>query len=66
MDIPYEYDDGKVSMHRVMKIKRLHTYGKDAFGLAELKKHGTISVRGPRSVPYGLLRKLEKESENGT
>ncbi len=65
-DIPYEYDDGKVSMHKVMKIKRLHTYDKDMFGLAELKKHGIISVRGPRSIPYGLRHKLEKESESGT
>jgi len=66
VDIPYEYDDGKVSMHKVMKVKRLHTYDQDAFGLAALKEHGIISVRGPRGIPYGLRDKLEKESENGT
>lgn len=65
VDIPYEYNDGKVRMHKVMKIKRLHTYDKSAFGLAKLKEHGIMSVRGPRSIPYGLLYKLEKESENG-
>jgi len=66
VDIPYEYDDGKVSMHKVMKIKRLYTFDKDMFGLAELKKHGIVSVRGPRSIPYGLKCELEKESGNGT
>ncbi len=66
VDIPYEYDDGKVRMHKVMKIKRLHTYDKGMFGLDILKEHGTISVRGPRSIPYGLRYKLEKESGNGT
>lgn len=66
VDIPYKYDDGKVSMRKVMKIKLLHTYDKDAFGLKTLKEHGIISVRGPRSIPYGLRYKLEKESGNGT
>ncbi len=64
-DIPYEYDDGNVRMSRVMKIRRLHTYEEGMFGFAELKEHGIISVRGPRSVPYGLRFKLEKESGNG-
>lgn len=66
VEIPYEYDDGKVSMHKVMKIKRLHSYEKDAFGLDELKEHGIFAVRGPRSIPYGLRYKLEKESGNET
>lgn len=65
VDIPYEYDDGKVRMHKVMKIKRLHTYDKGAFGLAVLQEHGIWSVRGPRGIPYGLLYKLEKESDYG-
>lgn len=64
VDIPYEYDDGKVSMSKVMKIKRLYTFDKNMFGLEALKEHGIISVRGPRSIPYGLLYKLEKESGN--
>lgn len=64
VDIPYEFDDGKVHMKKVMKIKWLYTYDKTMFGLAELHEHGILSVRGPRSVPYGLRYKLEKESEN--
>lgn len=66
VDIPYEYDDGKVRMRKVMKIKRLHTYERGMFGLNALKEHGIISVRGPRGIPYGLRYKLEKESGNGT
>ncbi len=66
VDIPYEYDDGKVSMRKVMKIKRLHTYDKGTFGLDALKEHGIISVRGPRGIPYGLRYKLEKESGDET
>lgn len=66
VNIPYEYDDGKVRMQKVMKIQRLYKYDKSLFGLDELKEHGIISVRGPRSIPYGLRYKLEKESENGT
>lgn len=65
VDIPYSYDDGNVSMQKVMKIRRLHTYGKDMFGLDVLKKHSVTTVRGPRSIPYGLRCKLEEESGNG-
>lgn len=65
VNIPFEYDDGKVRMKKIMKIQRLYTYNKSEFGLEALKEHGVITVRGPRSVPYGLRYKLEKESGNG-
>ncbi len=64
VNIPYEYSDGNLSMNKVMKIKRLYTYDEHAFDSAVLKEHGIISVRGPRSVPYGLRCRLEKASEN--
>lgn len=64
VDIPYEYADSNVSMKKVMKIKRLHTYDNGAFGIAKLKKYGVISVRGPRGVPNRLKTDLEAESEN--
>lgn len=66
VDIPYEYDDGKVCMRKVMKIRRLHTYERGMFGLTALNEHGITSVRGPRGIPYGLRYKLEKESGNAT
>ncbi|MCH5160823.1 MAG: MmcQ/YjbR family DNA-binding protein [Clostridiales bacterium] len=65
VDIPYEYSDENVRMDKVMRIKRLHTYDKGAFGVEALKKHGVVSVRGPRSVPFGLRAQLE-ESGDGT
>ena len=66
VDIPFEYDDGKIRMKKIMKIQRLHTYNRSEFGLEVLKEHGIITVRGPRGVPYGLLYKLEKQSgKNG-
>jgi len=60
VDIPYEYDDGKIHMQKAMKIKKLHSYEKGKFGIGELKEHGIVSVRGPRSIPFGLLYKLEE------
>lgn len=60
-DIPYEYSDANVSMKKVMKIELLHTYPEGAFGADRLHEHGVVSVRGPRSIPYGLLYDLEKE-----
>lgn len=57
--IPYDYDDGKVHMSHVMRLKPLKQYAPDAFPLDKLKEHGVFSVRGPRYVPNSLLRELE-------
>ncbi|MCH5164845.1 MAG: MmcQ/YjbR family DNA-binding protein [Clostridiales bacterium] len=65
VDIPYDYHDDNVSMQKVMKIERLHTYDKTLFDIGELSKHGIKSVRGPRSIPFSLRCALEKESEHG-
>lgn len=62
VEIPFEYDDGKVRMKKIMKIQRLYTYNQSDFGLEVLKEHGIITVRGPRSVPFGLRYNLEKVS----
>ena len=64
VNIPYDYVDENVSMSKVMKIKRIHTYEKGKFGIEELQEHGVVSVRGPRGVPYGLKYKLEKAAED--
>ncbi|MCH5162854.1 MAG: MmcQ/YjbR family DNA-binding protein [Clostridiales bacterium] len=65
VDIPYDYTDENVSMNKVMKLKRLYTYDTAQFGLDRLKKHGVVSVRGPRKVPVGLRKELEAESDDG-
>lgn len=62
VDVPYECDGGKFSIN-VMRLQLIHTFDKNDFGRDELKKHGILSVRGPRDVPYELKCKLEKVSE---
>ncbi|MBU3217410.1 hypothetical protein [Clostridium estertheticum] len=59
VDIPYEYDDGKVSMSHVMRIKLLQRYDEKRIGIEVLKMYGVFSVRGPRSMPKDLIRKME-------
>ena len=59
-NIPYEYKDNNVTMSKVMKIKLLKRYNKDAFTLDILKKYGLNSIRGPRSIPKELIKLLDK------
>lgn len=60
-EIPYEYDDGKIHMDHVMKLKRLRQYDTDFLTLDKLKKHGVYAVRGPRHMPGSLLQEIEGE-----
>lgn len=59
VDIPYNYDDGKVHMSRVMKLQLLKKYNKESIGLNKLKEHGIFAVRGPRSMPSSLSNEIE-------
>lgn len=61
VDIPYKYDDGKLHMSRVMKLKRLAEYAPDFLTWNKLKEYGVSAVRGPRSMPDSLLREIEME-----
>lgn len=60
VDIPYQYDDGNLSMKKVMRLQRLYTFDRNDFGRVELREHEILSVRGPRRVPYALRCKLEQ------
>lgn len=60
VNIPYKYDDGNVSMRYVMKIRLLHRFDDGQLNFAELKELGVRAVRGPRSVPYSLHRRIEE------
>jgi len=62
-DIPYEYDNGKVHMNRVMKIKLLHRFNGEKLNFNMLKEHGIYAVRGPRSVPNTLHYTLKNYVE---
>lgn len=61
--IPYDYDDGKVRMRRVMKLKRLFTYPPGAFPLSRLRSYGVQGVRSARGLPPALARALEAEAK---
>lgn len=58
--IPYDYNDGKVSMRHVMKISLQYRFDQKQLNLDTLKEYGVYAVRGPRSVPNRLSRKIQK------
>ena len=62
-DIPFDYQSRELKITKLMRIRLLHTYGKDEFTFERLKTFGVFTVRGPRGVPYGLRFHLEKSAE---
>jgi len=60
VDIPYDYDDGKINMSHVMKISLQYRFGQEQLNLDTLKEYGVSAVRGPRSVPNRLSHKIHK------
>ena len=57
-DIPFTFEDEHVRMKRGMRLRLLQRYDGVPLDRALLKKHGVTTVRGPRSMPEGLLRAL--------
>ena len=54
-DIPYQYQDGKLSIRALMKIQLLKRYAPDRFTFEVLKsEYGIFAVRGPRGIPDSL------------
>jgi len=60
VDIPYDYNDGKVSMSYVMKISLQCKFDEKQLNLDTLKEYGVYAVRGPRRVPKELSLKIQK------
>ena len=59
-DIPFPYDDGKVRMKALMKIKLQKRYPRDKFTFPVLgSEYGIFAVRGPRSIPDSLSEALK-------
>lgn len=56
--IPYHFDNGKVHMERVMRLKLVRRLA-PPMPLSALKKYGIFTVRGPVRMPYGLRFELE-------
>jgi predicted DNA-binding protein (MmcQ/YjbR family) len=60
-DIPYQYNDGKIQIRALMKIKLLKRYKPTGFPFEKLRdEYGIFAVRGPRGVPNSLSEALKK------
>ncbi|MCM1135960.1 MAG: MmcQ/YjbR family DNA-binding protein [Clostridium sp.] len=58
-DIPYNYQDGNLTITALMRIKLLHKYAPEQFPFSRLKEdYGIYAVRGPRGVPNSLSHAL--------
>lgn len=58
--IPYEYQDGKLTITALMKIRLLKRYLPEQFTFDVLKnEYGIFAVRGPRGIPYALSEALK-------
>jgi Uncharacterized protein conserved in bacteria len=58
IDIPADID-GKVRIRKMMRIKKLYRFQGDKLDRRILKKHGVVSVRGPRYIPEDLVEEIE-------
>lgn len=58
-NIAYDYKDDNLSMNKVMKIKLLKKYEPTEFPFKKLKEYGVRAIRGPRSIPKELSKKLK-------
>ena len=59
VDIPHTSKNPNVRMSRAMRLQLAERYDQTPVGLDVLKRHGIASVRGPRSIPAGLIREIE-------
>lgn len=60
VNIPHDYEDGNVTMKRVMRLKLLRRYDEREIGVDMLRDHGVYAVRGPRSMPGSLIEEIER------
>ena len=60
-DIPYDYQDGNLTIKALMKIKLLKRYDKKEFTFKVLNdEYGIFAVRGSRGVPFSLSEALNQ------
>ena len=58
-DIPYQYQDGNLTIKALMKIRLQKRYAPERFPFDVLKKeYGIYAVRGPRGIPDALSEAL--------
>ena len=59
--IPYDYQDGNLTIKALMKIRLLKRYKPGKFSFNKLKdEYGIFAIRGPRGIPYSLSEALKK------
>ncbi len=59
-DIPAHFDDGKIHIDNIMKIKLMKRYSPDKFTFEILgREYGIFAVRGPRGIPDRLSKALK-------
>ena len=66
VDIPCEWQDGRIPMNRMMRVELLHRFSEEELDLEVLKQHGVTTVRGPRSIPNSLMAKIRNVLEKDT
>lgn len=59
VNIPADYH-GKVTIKKMMKIKKLYRYEGGQINRKVLKKYGIVSVRGQRYIPEDLIIEIER------
>lgn len=61
-DIPYQYNDEKLQIKALMKIKLLKRYQPTEFPFEKLREeYGIFAVRGPRGIPDSLKEALKRK-----
>lgn len=61
VNIPYKSKNKYLTISKVMKIKLLEKYDKNEYTFEKLKEYGVRAVRGPRSMPDKLSKKINKK-----
>lgn len=59
VDIPYEFANAHVRMHKVMELKLVRRFPPQQLSRAVLQAHGIRAVRGPRGLTNSLRHYIE-------
>jgi len=61
-DQPCDFDNGKLSVRKLMRIRLVRRYGAGEFTFERLKdEFGIYAVRGPRGIPNSLHEELNRK-----
>lgn len=66
VNIPDEEDNGKVRIHKLMRLKKLYMYADGRIDRKLMKKFDVRTVRGPRSMPEDLIAEIRKRYPDDT